>query len=87
MAFPKNQKVIRYQLDKNLLYVKARNESKKATFRISDYLDELEEEQGVTITPRGLNNMSHGLPYNITLLVAMAKKAGLKLEDIIKEVE
>ena len=66
---------------------KCKKSGKKISYYKADYIKELEEEQGINLTVRNLDYMKGSLPYTISVLVAMAKKAGVKIEDIILDVE
>ncbi len=79
-------KAPQHKLNFDKIMSKAKAKTKKKTrYTREDYLNELEEEQGVKINVRSIQNLSASLPYAVSVLSAMAKKANTSIEKIIEK--
>ena len=83
------KKVKKHCLDIDKAMQKAKDSltaSKSAKYNRKQYVEELVKEQEVVLTVQTTVELKKALPYTITLLVAMAKKAGCTVDELIKEI-
>lgn len=85
----KSQKVKKHclNIDKAMMLVKEEltaTEAKK--YNRESFVKELREEQDVICSVQTTVELKKCLPYTITLLVAIAKKAGCTVDELIKEI-